>query len=50
MLTYAIKRIGLGLLILVLVMVAMYAAVFWFPAIRQAWRLVRVRRRNSRGC
>lgn len=31
MLTYAIKRIGLGLLILVLVMVAMYAAVFLVP-------------------
>ena len=31
MLTYAVKRIGLGLLILVLVMVAMYAAVFLVP-------------------
>ncbi|RUU54129.1 ABC transporter permease [Mesorhizobium sp. M2C.T.Ca.TU.002.02.1.1] len=31
MLAYAVKRIGLGLLILVLVMVAMYAAVFLVP-------------------
>ena len=31
MLTYAVKRIGLGLLILVFVMVAMYAAVFLIP-------------------
>ena len=31
MLAYAMKRIGLGLLILVLVMVAMYAAVFLVP-------------------
>lgn len=31
MLTYAVKRIGLGLLILVFVMVAMYAAVFLVP-------------------
>jgi ABC-type dipeptide/oligopeptide/nickel transport system permease component len=31
MLTYALKRIGLGLLILVFVMVAMYAAVFLVP-------------------
>jgi peptide/nickel transport system permease protein len=31
MLAYAVKRIGLGLLILVLVMIAMYAAVFLVP-------------------
>ncbi|SFP88668.1 peptide/nickel transport system permease protein [Mesorhizobium sp. NFR06] len=31
MLAYAVKRIGLGLLILILVMVAMYAAVFLVP-------------------
>ena len=31
MLAYAVKRIGLGILILVLVMVAMYAAVFLVP-------------------
>src|SRR6185312_10267503 len=31
MLTYAVKRIGLGLLILTFVMVAMYAAVFLVP-------------------
>lgn len=31
MLSYALKRIGLGLLILVFVMVAMYAAVFLVP-------------------
>jgi ABC-type dipeptide/oligopeptide/nickel transport system permease component len=31
MLTYAVKRIGLGLLILVFVMVVMYAAVFLIP-------------------
>lgn len=31
MLSYAIKRIGLGLLILILVMVVMYAAVFLIP-------------------
>jgi ABC-type dipeptide/oligopeptide/nickel transport system permease component len=31
MLTYAVKRVGLGLLILVFVMVAMYAAVFVVP-------------------
>ncbi|QND56091.1 ABC transporter permease [Mesorhizobium huakuii] len=31
MLAYAVKRVGLGLLILVLVMVAMYAAVFLVP-------------------
>ena len=40
MLAYAVKRIGLGLLILVLVMIAMYAAVFLVPAaapMRAAW-------------
>lgn len=31
MLAYAVKRIGLGLLILILVMIAMYAAVFLVP-------------------